>query len=136
MIASLLISLSPFSAVDGTVFLPVLYLVAAFLVGAVLITLVQRWRRRSPSLGPSASDQLAQFRTLYEQGAISEEEYRRLRSILGGELRRANDLPAQPTATPTATTTATGPTEPAQPSGAEKPPPDSDQPPASGIRPA
>jgi len=134
MIVSLLISPSPIGALEGSAFLPVLYLVVAFLVGAVLITLVQRWRRRNPSLGPSASDQLAQFRTLYEQGAISEEEYRRLRGILGGELRRASDLPAQPTTT--TTPAATGPADPAQPPAAEKPPPDSDQPPASGIRPA
>lgn len=131
MVASLTISPAPLAArVDGSTFLPVLYLVVAFVVGALLIALVQRWRRRNLSLGPSASDQLAHFRTLYEQGAISEEEYRRLRGILGGELRKAIDLPARPP------TTGPIPTDRIMPPSGDSPPPESDQPPASGIRPA
>jgi hypothetical protein len=109
--------------------LPLVYLVGAFVVGAVLIALAQRWRRSSPSLGPSASDQMAHFRTLYEQGVISEEEYRRLRTILGGELRRAIDVPP-PLSGPGSEATAQFIPAP------EPPPPESDQPPASGIRPA
>ena len=51
----------------------------------------------------SASDQLAQYRLLYEQGAISEEEFNSLRSLLGGELRRSARKPAPATeATPPA----------------------------------
>jgi hypothetical protein len=130
MVVSLPIGWSPLWAVEWTVFLPVLYLVLAFLVGAAIITFVQRWRQRRPSLGPSASDQLAQFRTLYERGDISEEEYRRLRSILTGELRKAIDLPPRP-APPAAP-----PVLEVMPPPDDKPPPDSDQPPAPGIRPA
>jgi hypothetical protein len=130
MVVSLPIGPSPLWAVEWTVFLPLLYLVLAFLVGAAVIAIVQRWRRRQTSLGPSASDQLAQFRTLYEQGAISEEEYRRLRSILTGELRKEIDLPARPPSLGPA------PVQQVMPPPADKPAPDSDQPPAPGIKPA
>jgi len=115
---------------DVSAFLPILFMVGAFLVGAVVIALVQRWRRRNSALSPTASDQLAQFRTLYEQGAISEEEYRRLRNILGGELRRAVHVPAPPAAI------SQGPAGQAAPPPDQQPPPDTDPPPASGIRPA
>jgi hypothetical protein len=136
--------LSPLWALDAWAFLPVVYMVGAFLLGAVVIALVQRWRRRSTSLGPSASEQLAQFRSLYEQGAISEEEYRRLRTILGEELRRAIDLPPHPPApvSPPAQQIMPAPAdkppvlEQAPPPPADKPPTDGDPPPAPGIRPA
>lgn len=67
--------------------LTMLIMVAVLLVGAFLIALVSRWRKKAGSAGTSANEQLAQFRTLYEQGEISEEEFRRLRSLLGGQIR-------------------------------------------------
>src|SRR4051794_27185815 len=82
-----------FAAADLKTFLPLVYLVAALLIGAVVIVLVGRWRRARPSLGPSASEQLAKYRTLYEQGTISQEEYNKLRSLLAGEIRKNLDLP-------------------------------------------
>jgi Short C-terminal domain len=74
-----------------------LLLGAALVVGAILISLVGKWRKgfREKSLTPS--DQLAQFRSLYEQGAISEEEFHRLRGLLGNQLKQALDIPAKPT---------------------------------------
>ncbi len=111
MVVSLSIGRSPVWAVDASTFLPVLLLVLTFVVGAVVIALVQRWRRRAPAPGPSVSDQLAQYRSLYEQGVLSEEEYRKLRATLTGELRRAVDLPV-----------------PAR----QPPPPANDQPPPPG----
>jgi hypothetical protein len=58
------------------------------LLAAVIMEVVRRYLRRVRNEGPSASDQLAEFRTLYEQGAISEEEFNSLRSVLGGEIRK------------------------------------------------
>src|SRR5262245_25683325 len=97
MVASILTG-SPLFAADLKTFLPLLYLVAAIIVGAVVLVLISKWRRSNAPLGPSASDQLAQYRTLYEQGAISQEEYRKLRSLLGSELRK--DLNLAPPAAP------------------------------------
>jgi hypothetical protein len=123
------ITRSPLWAADASTFLPVLYLVMAFVAGVVIIALVQRWRRRASSLGPSASDEMAQYRVLYEQGVISEEEYRRLRATLGVKLRQDIDAPVRPAASP-------APAEQSAPSSAEETPPEGDQPPASGIRPS
>ena len=104
-------------------FLPLVYLLAATCVGVLAILLVNRWRKGGANLTPSASDQLAQYRALYEKGAISEEEYRRLRSLLGGEIRRNLDVPGKPSS-PAGAAPVPPPTPPAS-----EPPPD------TGIRP-
>ena len=72
-----------------------LCLAAALLVGALVIALVSRWRRRSEAkddLSPSA--QLAHFRSLYEAGTISQEEFERLRNLLGTQMRQTFGIPA------------------------------------------
>jgi hypothetical protein len=70
-------------------------LAGALLIGAVVIALVGRWRRRTAreTDALNASEQLAHFRTLYERGTISQEEYNRLRALLGSQLREALDVP-------------------------------------------
>ncbi len=60
-------------------------LAAALLAAAVIIALVRRWLRGGEQ-SPSASDQLSQYRALYKRGEISQEEFDRLRAVLGGEL--------------------------------------------------
>ena len=101
MLAGILI-LSPLWGNEAGRFLPLLYLAAALIVGAVLIALISRWRRAPSRLSMTDSEQLAQFELLRKQGAISEEEYKKLRSLLGGELRKTLDLPA-PAAAPIST---------------------------------
>jgi hypothetical protein len=100
-----------------------LCLVAALLVGALVIALVNRWRRRSEAkedLSPSA--QLAHFRSLYEAGTISQEEFDRLRAVLGGRMRETMGVHAPPPETPAK-----------PPPGPGEQPPDN---PETGIRPA
>jgi len=100
-----------------------LCLAAALLAGAGVIALLRRWwQRRSPEDDQSPSAQLAHFRSLYESGTISQEEFERLRALLGARLREtmgiaapAVEKPAQP------------------PSGSNGQPPN---PPETGIRPA
>jgi hypothetical protein len=60
-------------------------LAVALLVAALVIALVRRWLRKGDS-SSSASDQLSQYRELYRRGEISQEEFDRLRAVLGGEL--------------------------------------------------
>src|SRR5262245_18672378 len=93
MTGSELLGGSPVVALDSSMMVPALALVGALLVGAVVVAFVRRWQLHNKSLGPSASEQLAEFRRLYEQGGLSEEEFKRLRTILGGEIRKAVDLP-------------------------------------------
>jgi hypothetical protein len=76
-----------------------LALVGALLVGALIIALVDRWRRRPPSEERfSSSDQLARFRTLYEAGEISPEEFAQIRGRLTERMLRETEVPPAPPA--------------------------------------
>jgi len=96
-----------------------LCLVAALLAAAVVVALVKRWHRQREAeedLSPNA--QLAHFRSLYEAGTISKEEFERLRTLLGARIRETLGVPRK---------------EPAPPPEPERQPPDK---PDTGIRPA
>jgi hypothetical protein len=68
-------------------------LVGILLFGALAIWWVDRWRKRSLEPKDASVDaQLAQFRNLYEQGALSAEEYERIRALLGKRLREELEL--------------------------------------------
>ena len=73
-----------------------LILAAALVVGGVIIALLDRWRKRSSQEPPSATDQLADFEELYEQGELSEKEFARIKARLSEELREELDLPEPP----------------------------------------
>jgi hypothetical protein len=80
-------------------------LVGALLVGAFLVWVLERWRKRSGTEGLSAGDQLSHFRELRDQGTITQEEYERIRARLAGTIRREMNvpppvLPAVPPAAP------------------------------------
>jgi hypothetical protein len=68
-----------------------LCLVAALLVAAVVIACVNRWRRQRDTQEDLSSPnaQLAHFRSLYEKGAISKEEFERLRALLAARMRES-----------------------------------------------
>ena len=103
---------------------PALSLAGALLLGALIIALLNRWRRRAGVERLTPGEQLSQFRSLYEQGAISREEFERLRALLGEQLYQSVVGPARP---PGKGAKAGGPPEAAGP-----PPPG----PPDGIRPA
>ncbi len=116
-------------AVELRILLPGLYLAGSLLVAAAVLAIARRlWRtaeeEEDRSIRPG--DQLAHYRTLYEQGAISEEEFKRLRAILGGELRKSMDLPAVHAPADVK------PVEPG-PVDALKPPPGDSGPPPDGV---
>ena len=75
-------------AIDPTFLVPAMSLVGALLAGAVVIAVVRR-RLRLDAARPDAGNELARYRALYEQGAISEKEYHSLRALLGGEIKRS-----------------------------------------------
>jgi hypothetical protein len=89
-------------AVGGNLerFLPVvgytLLFVGAILAGALVIAWLDRWRKRPQNPGMSTNDQLAHFRTLYERGQLSPEEFARIRTLLGERLRQEMEVPAAP----------------------------------------
>jgi hypothetical protein len=90
---------------------------AALLVAAAVIAIVRRRLRRSDV--PTANEQLAHYRALYERGAINQEEFDRLRGVLSPvihqEVKRAN--PQGPTGPPAVAPTANAPRPPEPPPG-------------------
>jgi hypothetical protein len=97
-------------------------LIGILLVAALVIYIVDRWRKRSAAAQDvvAPTDQLSQFRSLYERGEMSPEEFERVKTLLAGQLRREVKGPAAtaPAAPPVDTRVQTQP--PLLPS----PPPD------------
>jgi hypothetical protein len=84
-----------------------LALVVALMLAALVLAIVDHWRkRRARSDRLSPGEQLSHFRSLYEKGELSREEYERIRTLLGGRLREELQLPA---ARPAETAQAPGP---------------------------
>jgi Short C-terminal domain len=130
---------------DPEILTNALVLVGLLLLGAIIIAFVGRWRRQSGNKNPycpSASEQLAEYRSLYEEGVISQEEFERLRAMLGGQIRRSLDLAGRKAvqagnATNVTTAPDTNVSEPptvAGPAPSETPA-RSPEPPQTGIRP-
>ncbi len=67
-------------------------IVAVVLVGAGLIELVKRWRKRPFQSRISASEQLAQFREQFEKGQIKPEEFERIRALLNERIRQEMEV--------------------------------------------
>ena len=110
-----------------------LCLVGALLVAAVVVALVNRWRRQrdiKEDLSPNA--QLAHFRSLYEAGTISPHEFERLRAVLSAQIRQELGVgkPTEPAPGPTGATPT--PQAPPPPETGIQERPDG---PDSGIRP-
>jgi len=95
-------------------------LVGALILGAIVISMVERWRKRSDAAGLGAGDQLSHFRELYEQGVLTKEEFEQIRAQLAGKLREELHLKDAP---------------PAEPSATESPPLNVTEPPPNGLRP-
>ena len=123
-----------FAALDPQLFYPAMLMIAALLIGAVVIAFVRRWQQlQQRAVGTKASEQLAQYRLMFEKGQISEEEFKRLRAVLSEELRKEIDLPPPaPAAQPTPPAQAIQPAQVPPP----LPPPEANGPPDAGVRPA
>jgi hypothetical protein len=133
---------------DPRTLILVLTLCGALLLGAVIIAVTQRWRRRADDR-LSASDQLATFRELYEEGELSEDEFNSLRKLLGGQMlkevapgggdpaRKGQRAPTAEAEAPTGKAVPpNAPLLPPAPSDSQPPPAPPPAPPDEGIRPA
>jgi hypothetical protein len=71
-------------------------IVAVVVVGASLIELAKRWRKRPFQAKMSANEQLAQFREQYEKGQIKPEEFERIRALLNERIRQEMEISKAP----------------------------------------
>ncbi len=56
-------------------------LVATLLVGAFVLSRIERWRKRQLSDSPASDiEQMSSFRAMYENGELSKEEYDRIKA--------------------------------------------------------
>jgi hypothetical protein len=81
---------------DPRLFWLTLVLMAVISFGALAIAWLDRWRKRSGPERLSASDQLANFRDLYEKGQLSHDEFERIRQLLSRQLRSEMNVQAGP----------------------------------------
>jgi hypothetical protein len=101
---------------------PGLYMVGALLIGAGIIAIASRWRRAPRSGAASASEQLTEFRLLYEKGEMSREEFTRVRARLSEEIRGPEPALPLPAPAPTAENSVT-PASPPEPQSSKTPAP-------------
>lgn len=71
----------------GDLLEPALWLIVAMLLLAVLFWAVGRWRKREEVRGDVYSEQLTHFRESFEQGEMTEEEYKRIHAHLAGKMQ-------------------------------------------------
>ena len=102
---------------ESPLFWTSLSLVGALLLAALIITLVDRWRKRPTQTTAPAGEQLSYFRSLYARGEISREEFERIRARLGGQLREQLQVPprADPSPAPQKSESAPAEERPAAP---------------------
>jgi len=75
-------------------------LVGTLLIGAMVIGLAKRWRQRSTTAPPATGDQLGYFRSLYERGELSRDEFEEIRAKLAQEIKAELQAPSPPAASP------------------------------------
>jgi uncharacterized membrane protein len=123
---------NPFA--DERMIWAVVALLATLLVGAVLIALADRWRRRQMFSDGTGLDPLAPYREAYEAGEITKGEFDRIRDRMA-----KRPLPAPPPPAGEGPTTqgfgrlgsSTLPPPPGGPGGEELPPSDPAGPPSA-----
>jgi hypothetical protein len=115
-------------ALGGRLIWAALPLVGALLAGAIILYVIDRWRKSQAAEEEAAcapNEQLSRFRSLYEQGEMSREEFEQVKALLTGQLRRELNVPAP--AVPTTAVTAKEP--PAAETNIQATPPDPQSPP-------
>jgi hypothetical protein len=60
----------------------------ALLLGALVLALFDRWRKKQLNPTFNLQDELATYRTLYQRGELSDEEYERVRTQLVERIKK------------------------------------------------
>jgi len=106
-------------------------LALALLAGAFLVYLTDKWRKRVAAQSVDTSQELTEFRRMFERGEITEEEYAKLRDRVAQRVKAPPPVPAAalipvsqqlaPSAGPVAPTSLPGPDQPTPPPDSGKP---------------
>lgn len=70
------------------------------LLGAMLISFLNKWRKWNDRTSITPDQQLSSFRQLYEAGELSQEEFDRIQGRLRSRIRAKLDGPEGPAGTP------------------------------------
>jgi hypothetical protein len=84
-----------FSLMDPRVLVATGLLSGTLFAGAIIIALVNRWRKRQENETFTTHDNLAAFRILYERGELSAEEFERVKKQLLGRLKQNLAAPSK-----------------------------------------
>ena len=94
-------------------------LVTALLVGAAVIYVVDRWRKRNASTDADETGALTTYRAMYENGEITEAEYAELRRRVAEKVKKSPMPPVPgsplPASQPGERVTTNPPTPPSSP---------------------
>ncbi|HEV3437989.1 MAG TPA: SHOCT domain-containing protein [Gemmata sp.] len=102
-------------------------LALALLAGALLVYLTDRWRKGNVVRTVDATGELTEFRRMYEQGEITEEEYAKLRDRVAQRVKASppvpvsSSQPALPSPGPVTPAPLPGPDQPTPPPDPGKP---------------
>ncbi len=83
-------------------------MVGSLLVGAAIVALVDRWRKKRLLRESEPADQLARYTALHEKGVLSTEEYERIRKLFKSRMaeklavQESKPPPSEPSAPPAA----------------------------------
>lgn len=90
------------SILDPRILILMGLLTGALLLGALVIALVDRWRKKKEPELRTTHDQLASFRAAFERGEMSKDEFDRVRAELTKPLKPAPKPAAPPAIVPDA----------------------------------
>jgi len=76
-----------FQLLDDRVLVATGLLIGTLLLGALLLALIDRWRKRQMSDATHSSESLTSYRQLYENGELSQEEYDKIRARMAIKMR-------------------------------------------------
>ena len=95
----------------------------ALLAGALLVYVADKWRKKTARQVSDSSQELTEFRRMYESGQITQEEYARLRDHVAQRVKTPppGPVPATTQQSPAAPSFLPGPEQPT-------PPPDPSEP--------
>ncbi len=80
----------------GSILFPALWLIGALALGAIMLSWLKKYRERNAgAFSLSANEQLSAFRQSMEEGEMTDDEFKKVKALLGEKLRK----PANPVTT-------------------------------------